>query len=285
MKRARQIRSILLITLILNLSVAAAKVIYGYITNSIAMISDGFHSSFDGLSNIAGIIGIAISAAPPDRAHPYGHRKYETIFTIFIGAIMMVTCFEIFKKAYNALFTAHEPAVTTTSFIIMAITMAVNIFISSYEKRKGHELKSEFLIADSKHTKSDIYVSAGVIVSFVLIKFGIPLADPIVGSIVGLLVAKAGFSIIKESTEILVDASNADIQKIREIACNVRGVKDCHAIRARGSKGHIFIDLHILVDPSMTVKEGHSIAEETERQLKEQLPDIVDVVTHIEPYE
>ncbi|MDX9713863.1 MAG: cation diffusion facilitator family transporter [Dissulfurispiraceae bacterium] len=285
MSRAQQIRKVLLLTLGLNLAVSTAKIIYGYLTSSVAMISDGYHSLFDGVSNIAGLIGVAISSIPPDKSHPYGHRKYETVFTIFIGVLMLITCFEIFKKVYSSFTGVSEPVVTTASFVIMLITISVNLFVSTYERRKGEELESEFLIADSKHTQSDIYISCGVITSFILIKSGVPYADPVIGSLVGLLVAKAGYEIIKESTEVLVDAAGADIQKIREIACNVQGVKDCHAIRARGSKGHVFIDLHILVDPFMTVRESHLITEETEHQIKTQLPDIVDVVIHIEPYE
>lgn len=285
MHRAKQIKRVLLITLALNIAVSAAKIIYGYLTNSIAMVSDGFHSSFDGVSNIAGLIGIAIAAAPPDRSHPYGHRKYETVFTIFIGCLMLLTCFEIFKRAYQSFFDTHITTVTAPSFIIMLITIAVNIFVSTYEKRKGKELNSEFLTADSAHTKSDIYVSAGVIISLVLVKLGLPLADPIVGIIVGVLVARAGFQIIKESTEVLVDGSLVDMEAIQTIACSVPGVKECHAVRARGSRGHLFIDLHLLVDPLMSVRDGHMVAEETERQLKEKVPDIVDVVIHIEPYE
>ncbi|MCE5313013.1 MAG: cation diffusion facilitator family transporter [Nitrospiraceae bacterium] len=285
MYRTSQIRKVLILTLVLNLAVSAAKIIYGYLTNSVAMISDGYHSSFDGVSNIAGLVGIAIAANPPDKTHPYGHRKYETVFTIFIGALMLLTCFEIFKKVYNALAGAPEPSVTATSFVIMIITMLVNIFVSTYEKRKGQQLNSEFLIADSMHTRSDIYASSGVIISFILIKAGFELADPIVGAIVGVLVAKAGFGILKESTEVLVDGSQADIENIIKIACGVPGVKECHAVRARGSRGHIFIDLHLLVDPFMSVRDGHLVAEETERQLKEKVPDIVDVVIHIEPYE
>ena len=97
MQRTSEIRKVLLITLALNILVSAAKVFYGYITNSVSIFSDGFHSFFDGISNIVGLAGIYISSNPPDEKHPYGHRKYETVFTIFVGLLMRLTCFEVLK--------------------------------------------------------------------------------------------------------------------------------------------------------------------------------------------
>lgn len=283
MDRTSEIRKVLLITLALNILVSAAKVFYGYITNSVSIFSDGFHSFFDGISNIVGLVGIYISSNPPDEKHPYGHRKYETVFTIFVGLLMLLTCFEVFKKVYESFAGRHETTVTWASFFVMAITMVINIFVSAYEKRMGIKLNSEFLIADSQHTKSDIYVSLGVILSLVFIKLGFPLADPMAGAIVGVFIAKAGIDIIKESTETLVDRTQMDTSIIKEIACNVDGVVECHEIRTRGTKSQIFVDLHMLVNPSLSVEEAHAIAERAERVIKERLPEVADVVVHIEP--
>jgi cation diffusion facilitator family transporter len=283
--RTSEIRKVLLITLSLNLLVSAAKVFYGYITHSISIFSDGFHSLFDSVSNIVGLIAIYIASHPPDEKHPYGHRKYETVFTIFVGLLMLLTCFEVFKKVYESLTGRHETTVTSASFWVMVITLIINIFVSVYEKRRGEKLNSEFLIADSKHTKSDIYVSLGVIVSLIFIKSGFPIADSIAGVIVGIFIAKAGIDIIRESTETLVDKTQMDISIIKEIAYRVEGVKECHGIRTRGTKSHVFIDLHILVDPSMSVENAHRIAETVEREIKNKISEVVDVVVHIEPSE
>lgn len=285
MDRTSETRKVLLITLALNLLVSAAKVFYGYITYSISIFSDGFHSLFDGVSNIVGLIGIYIASHPPDEKHPYGHRKYETVFTIFIGILMLATCFEVFKKVYESLIGNHLTVVTTGSFLVMLVTMTVNIFVSIYERRKGEKLNSEFLIADSRHTKSDIYVSIGVIISLVFIKLGLPIADPITGVIVGIFIAKAGIDIIRESTETLVDRTQMDTSIIKEIACTVDGVVECHEIRTRGARNNIFIDLHVLVNPSLSVEDAHKIAETVEKKIKSKISEIVDVVVHIEPSE
>jgi cation diffusion facilitator family transporter len=283
MDRTSEIRKVLLITLALNILVSVAKVFYGYITGSISIFSDGFHSLFDGVSNIVGLIGIYIASHPPDEKHPYGHRKYETVFTIFVGLLMLATCFEVFKKVYESLIWRHVTTVTAGSFWVMVVTMLINIFVSIYERRMGTRLNSEFLIADSKHTKSDIYVSIGVIVSLVFIKLGFPIADPIAGAIVGIFIAKAGIEIIRESTETLVDRIQMDTSIIEEIVCRVNGVMECHEIRTRGAKSHVFVDLHVLVDPSLSVEDAHRIAETVEKEIKDKISEIVDVVVHIEP--
>ncbi|HEX8948763.1 MAG TPA: cation diffusion facilitator family transporter [Dissulfurispiraceae bacterium] len=283
MDRTTEVRKVLLLTLALNILVSAAKIAYGYFTHSVSIFSDGFHSFFDGVSNVAGLVGVYIASHPPDETHPYGHRKYETVFTIFIGLLMLLTCFEVFKRVYESLERGQEAVVDAASFGVMLATMGVNIFVSVYEKRMGVKLNSEFLVADSQHTKSDIYVSCGVIVSLVLIKLGVSLADPIAGIVVGVLVAKAGIGIIRESTETLVDRTQADISSIREIAQRVSGVSGCHGIRTRGTKGSIFVDLHVLVNPFLSVEDAHKIADAVEEEIKDKIPGVVDVVVHIEP--
>lgn len=284
MHRTSEIRKVLILTLVCNLLVSSAKMVYGYITNSIAILSDGFHSLFDGASNILGLVGIHIASHPPDESHPYGHRKYETVFTIFIGALMFMTCLEIFKRVYASLQGRSEVIVTGDTFILMLVTLGINLFVAIYEKRKGRRLNSEFLIADAKHTQSDIYVTFGVIASLVFTKLGYTYADPIAGVIVGIIVAKAGISIIKESTEVLVDSTRTDTGLITDIVRGVEGVKGCHEVRTRGTDSHVFVDVHVLVDPSMTVRESHIIADRVEEEIKKKIPEVVDVVVHIEPF-
>lgn len=283
--RDSAVRRVLLITLVLNLAISIIKVLYGYYTNSVAIVSDGYHSLFDSFSNVIGLVGLHHASHPPDESHPYGHRKYETVFTIFIGVLMFLACLEIFKNVYEALTGAHHVIITTQSFIIMAATTSVNIFVTLYEKRMGRRYSSEYLMADAEHTRSDIYASLGVIAGLGLMKFGVPNADAIVGGFVGLLVAKAGLDIIREATEILVDSTQADHGAIKETAIAVKGVSECHEIRTRGSRGNVFVDLHVLVKPAMTVGEAHAIADRVEEDIKRRLPEVVDVVVHIEPEE
>lgn len=285
LNRIADIRKVLIITLLLNLLVSGIKIFYGYLTNSLAILSDGFHSLFDGVSNIVGLVGIYLSSHQPDEKHPYGHRKYETLFTIFVGLLMFATCAEIFRRVYDSLTCTNTNIVKVTdvSFIVMICTMIINAFVARYEAKKGRELKSEYLLADSQHTKSDVYISVGVIISLVLIKIGFVFADIITGAIVGLFVARAGINIIKEAAETLVDRTKIDKSKIKEVVNQVKGVKGCHKVRTRGTISHVFLDLHLLVEPSLSVQEAHDLAHLAEVEIKKCFPEVVDIMVHIEP--
>ena len=278
-----QIRKVLLYTFALNAAVAIAKVIYGYITNSIAMTSDGFHSLFDGVSNIVGLVGIWIAYHPPDENHPYGHKKYETLFTIIISVMIFVTCFQILKQVYHSIVEYHKTEVTGVSFVVMFVTMAVNIFVTIYERKKGIELKSEFLIADAMHTKSDILASIGVIVSLIITKSGYRIADTIAGLVIAFLIARIGYEIIKKASDVLVDTICIDTTALEGVIKSVEGVKGCHDIRTRGTEHSINLDVHILVDPRMSIEKAHEVADSVEERVKSSFPAVTDIVVHIEP--
>lgn len=279
-----QVRKVLIYTLILNSSVAFAEALYGYMTNSIAMISDGFHSLFDGVSNVIGLIGIWIASHPPDKRHPYGHRKYETLFTITIAIMIFATCFQILKKAYLSFSGEdHKTIVTPTSFAIMIMTMGINIFVMLYEAKKGKEFKSEFLIADAMHTKSDIITSSAVIISLIFTRIGYHIADAIVGIIIAFFIAKMGSRILKEASDILVDTVCIDTSAIEFVVNGITGVRGCHEIRTRGSANAIYLDLHVLVDRDLSTEKAHEIADDIENEIKTEFPSVVDITVHIEP--
>jgi cation diffusion facilitator family transporter len=278
-----EVRKVLVYTLILNSVVALAKVLYGYITNSVAMMSDGIHSIFDGASNVIGLIGIWIVSHPPDEKHPYGHKKYETLFTIIIAVMLFTTCFQILKKVYLSFYEDHNTIVTQTSFVIMLMTMGINIFVMLYEKRKGKQLSSEFLVADAMHTKSDIFVSSAVITSLVFTKMGYQRADIIVALMITFFIARIGYTILKEASDILVDTVCIDTSVIKSVANCIDGVKGCHDIRARGSVNTVYLDLHVLVDSRLSTEKAHDIADTIEKVIKKEFPNVVDIIVHIEP--
>lgn len=285
MDRTFAVRRVLIYTLAANAVIAIAKVAYGYSTNSISIISDGFHSTFDGSSNVIGLIGIRLAAHPPDARHPYGHRKYETLFTITIASMIFFTSFEIIRKVYMSFFEAQKTEVTAISFLVMLITMAVNIVVALYESKKGREFNSEFLTADAKHTQSDILVSLSVIIGLVFYRLGYHRADAIVGIVIVVLIGKIGFDILRHASDILVDTVRIDTVSIEEVVNSVDGVKGCHDIRTRGTASLIFLDLHVLVDSSISVEDAHAIADKVESALKAGFHSIADIVVHIEPVE
>jgi cation diffusion facilitator family transporter len=278
-----EVRKVLIITLLLNCCVAAAKILYGYLTSSVAMMSDGFHSFFDGISNIVGLIGTWIAFHPPDENHPYGHRKYETLFTIVIAAMIFVTCFEILKRVYLFFIDGYKTTVTWASFVVMLITIGVNIFVTLYESKKGKKLGSSFLIADAKHTKSDIFASVAVIISLFFAKMGYYLADPVVGIVITFFIARIGYEILKDASDVLVDAVCLDTTAIKFVVNSIEGVKGCHDIRTRGSTNCTYLDLHCLVGSDLPIEKAHEIADKIENEIKKEFPSVVDIVVHIEP--
>jgi len=280
---ATSVRRVLIITLILNSAVALAKVIYGSVTNSVAMTSDGFHSFFDGVSNVVGLIGIWIAAHPPDTEHPYGHKKYETLFTIIIAVMIFATCFQILKKVYSSFTQQSAVVVTEASFIIMFLTMGVNIFVMLYESRRGKQFGSDFLTADAMHTKSDIVVSLAVIVSLLLTKAGYPRADTIVGIVITFFIARIGYGILRDASSVLVDTICLDTSTIESVVDGIDGVKGCHDIRTRGPANSIYVDLHVLVDRNLSIEKAHGIADSIEERIKKEFPAVVDIVVHVEP--
>lgn len=270
-------------TLGLNSAVASAKIIYGLLTGSISITSDGFHSMFDGVSNIFGLAGIWISSNPPDKNHPYGHKKYETLFTVAIALMIFATCLQILEKAYLSFTGVSSAMVTPVSFAVMFLTMGVNIFVSRYEAARGRTLRSDFLVADAMHTKSDILTTSAVIVGLVFVRLGYPVADSLAGLVVTVFIAKIGYEILRKSTAVLVDSVSINTSLIEEQVIKVEGVRGCHDIRTRGSESATYVDLHVLVDPSLPVEKAHEIADNVEEMICLEFPFVVDVVVHIEP--
>ena len=281
-----KIRLILIAILALNWAVAAAKIIYGIFTSCASMTADGFHSLSDGASNIIGLIGIAFACQPKDADHPYGHKKYETLFSLAIAALLFVVCFNLLKEGIKRLFHPVIPEINITSFAIMFITLAVNIWVVRYESAKGKSLQSDILISDSIHTKADIFTSLSVIIALVAVKIGLPVIDPVATIIVSGFIAMTGWKIAKESSAVLCDSTViSDNKKIVDIVLGVRGVKNCHKIRTRGRQDDIYIDLHVQVNPDMHVDNAHRISYAIEEAIKKNIPAVTDVVVHIEPQE
>lgn len=280
----KRIQWVLIIVLILNWAVAVAKMIVGNLTRCQSMIADGFHSLSDGTSNIIGLIGIALAARPVDEDHPYGHKKYETFFSLGIAALLLFVSFNLIRESFGRLFHPVSPEVNLVSFIVMIVTMVVNILVVKYEYKQGKELRSDLLIADSMHTKADICTSFSVIVALIGIKLGFPIIDPIATLVISVFIGIAAFEIIKDASRILCDTvAIVDSKKILNIVMGVNGVKACHKIRTRGRPDDINIDLHVQVDSAMHIDEAHKICYAVENTLKRNIPEVTDVLVHIEP--
>lgn len=284
--RKSRIRRILVTILVLNVAVALAKLGWGYVAGSVSMVADGFHSLFDGASNVIGVIGLGLAARPADRDHPYGHGKYETYASAAIGAMLAFAAYNVGSAAIGRLLAGSPPPrVDAIAFGVMTGTLAVNIGVTLYERSVGKRLGSEILIADASHTASDVLVSIGVIGGLIAVRAGYPAADPLIALAVAGAIAYTAYNVFRQATVTLSDTARIDPAKIAAVVREVPGVLGCHHIRTRGSTAEVYVDLHIQVDPSATVTAGHAVAEAVERAVCYAFDAVVDVVAHLEPYD
>ena len=277
------VRRILIIIFVINIVTALAKGAYGLFTNSLSMSADGLHSLFDSTSNIIGLVGISLAARPPDKEYPYGHAKFETFASLGIAVLLFASSIQLIIAAVNRMQSQSTPQITELSFGIMGITLLINIGVSAYEYILGKRLKSSILVADSMHTRSDIFASAGVILGLVAVRMGYPLADPVIALLICGLIIMTGLEIVRDSSKVLLDRALVEESVIVDLAKSVEGVCTCHRVRTRGMAGEIYVDLHIGVDALLPIGAAHKVGEDVELSIKNNIPGVRDVVVHLEP--
>jgi cation diffusion facilitator family transporter len=277
------VRRVLWVTLALNLAVSAGKVVVGTLSSSLAMVADGYHSLVDGSNNVIGLIVAAFAFAPPDRAHPYGHRKFETAATSLIGFALLVLAWEVLSGVLDRNARPALPAISALNWLVMAATIAVNIGVSWYEARAGRRLKSAFLLADSTHTRADLYVSLGVVGSFVAAKAGLDWADPLVAVVIAAIIAFQALRILRPAFNVLTDRAAIAPEKLEALAAAVPGVLKVHDVRTRGRGDAVYVDLTVHLEGAITLRAAHQVADAIEAALNGAHPEIADVVVHLEP--
>ena len=282
---SHQVKTVLWLILAANCLVALTKIGIGVSIQSSSMTADGYHSLTDGISNVVGLIGISLAAKPVDSDHPYGHKKFEFLTGLFIGGMLLVITVNILKEAIAKILEPAVPQFGGETLAALVATLVVNILVSVYENRQGHKLGSYILIADSLHTRSDIYVTLGVLLTLIGIKLGAPpFLDPLASIIVAGFIAHAAVNIIKSTSAILVDQAAVDLALIENVTMTFPQVKNVHDIRSRGSECALFIDMHIIViDPEMSIAAAHELVHAIEAKLKAEINPSLQVLIHIEP--
>jgi cation diffusion facilitator family transporter len=274
---------VLLRVLVLNLAVASAKLVFGYATGAVSIISDGFHSLTDAASNVMAVVGLRASRMPPDDGHPYGHRKYETLAAAGIFVFLLLVVVGVIRAALDRLAGGAAPHVTGYSFAVMIGTLAVNLFVVRYESREARRLNSELLMADSLHTRSDVLTSCAVLISLAAVWLGYPVLDAVGGLVIAVFIARTGWAIARDTSRVLADSVVLAEEDIRRVVMETPHVVGCHRIRSRGSADHTFLDLHVWFPPEMTLHEAHRLSHVVKDQLMARYPQIADAIIHIEP--
>lgn len=271
------------IVLGLNLGVAALKLVFGFLTGALSMIADGFHSSLDATSNVVGLVGLRLAGRAADPGHPYGHRKFEALAALGISLFLFLACYEILSSLLGRLEGTHEIDATLYAFVAMFVTIAVNLVVTRYEAGAAKRLNSMILAADAKHTRSDVFVSFGVLASLLAARLGFPALDLAVAVVIVAFIAYSGYQIVHDSFAVLADARAVDPEHVTRIATGVDGVSRAHRVRSRGLPDDIHIDLHVHVPADMSVAQAHELAHEASNRIRAEIDGVTDVVIHVEP--
>lgn len=282
--RYAEVSRVLLRVLALNMVVALAKIVFGYASGAISVLSDGFHSLTDAASNVVGLVGVQAAQRPPDADHPYGHRKYETVAAAAVNVFLILVVIEVLRNAFNHLTgrsAGHE--IGLASFVVMVVTVAINLAVVAYESREAERLGSEVLMADATQTRGDVWSSVTVIIALIGARSGLPILDPIGALVVAAFIAHAGYQIASATTKILSDRIVMDESDLERVVMSVPGVLGCHQIRTRGSVDHVFLDLHVWLPAQLPLKEAHDISHVVKDRLIARYPQIADAIIHIEP--
>jgi cation diffusion facilitator family transporter len=275
---------VLLLTLLLNALVAGLKIAYGRATHTLSLEADGFHSLTDGGSNVLGLLGIWWSTRPPDSKHPYGHEKMEVLAASAIGASLILVAWGLVSSAIERLRHGGEaPDVQIDTWVVLLVTLVINIGVARYEGRAAKRLESTLLASDATHTLSDVLVTLGVLLTTALVKLGYPWLDPVATFGIAIFILVTGIQVISRNVDYLMDTAQVDEAKIREIVGRVPGVAGAHKVRTRGTPGMIRIDLHIQIAPHLNIRHAHEVTHWAINALKNEVGGVRDVVVHTEP--
>jgi cation diffusion facilitator family transporter len=196
---------------------------------------------------------------------------------------LIIVMLEVLRAAVGRLLSGGVPRVFPEGIGLMTATLAINIAVVQYERRAGHRLKSEVLLADAKHTQSDVLTSGAVLGALVGVWFGYPILDPLVALVVAGFIGRAGWNIAQDASRILSDEIVIAEDEVRAVVQSIPEVIGCEKIRTRGSSDHAFLDLHLWLDGTMSLQAAHTASHIVKDKLMQRFPQLADVVIHIEP--
>ncbi|NOS87345.1 MAG: cation transporter [Methylococcaceae bacterium] len=262
------------------------KIGFGILGQSAALIADGIHSLSDLLSDLLVIIAVRLGSREADYEHPYGHRRFETIATVILGGSLIIIGGTLAWAVMNRMANPeHLPVPNQLSLAIAAVSILINEWLYQYTKRIALKTRSKLLMANAWHQRSDAITSVVVLFGIGAVMLGYPLADAIAAIVVALMVAKIGLNLVLDSIKELVDTSLPPrlVAEIRKTIMAIDGVEGIHLLRTRHMGEDALIDAHIVVDPRITVSEGHSIGDTVRDELINRFDDVMDVLVHIDP--
>ncbi|MCK5640330.1 MAG: cation transporter, partial [Gammaproteobacteria bacterium] len=275
-----------LIGAVLDLVLGVAKIVVGVISHSQALIADGVHSLSDLGTDIVVLYAAKHSHREADEDHPYGHGRIETVATVILGTALIAVAIGIGYDSVQRLFHPDEllqPGML--ALIVAGVSVVSKEAIYHYTMRVAKRLRSNMLKANAWHSRSDAISSVVVMIGVGGTMAGLPYLDAIAAVLVSLMIIKIGWELAWHSVQELVDTGlDADrVEASREVIQTVDGVHELHMLRTRRMGADALVDVHIIVDPKISVSEGHYISETVRSQLIKQVEEVQDVLVHIDP--
>lgn len=274
-----------LVSVVVNIILSIAQILVGFLAHSNALIADGIHSISDLISDFIVLFVNRHSHKEADDDHNYGHYRYETAASLFLGlSLLAVGVMMLWKAADKIIFGANLPQVQAIALWVAIFTLLSKEALFRYMLKVAQEVRSKMLVANAWHARSDAASSLLVAIGITGALMGYPVLDAIGALFVGLLIVKMGFNFAWDSLHDLMDraASEEEIAKIRQLILTNPQVKGCHDLRTRKMGDMIFVDVHIEIDGNLTVKEGHEISDEVQKTVTSKLP-VLDMMIHIDP--
>lgn len=275
------------LSVISNVALTAMKLVTGLLSGSIGILSEAIHSAIDLAASLVAYFSIKAAAVPADDDHPYGHGKYEDLSGLAEALLIFVAVVLIINEAVSKMRDLSDFHIETGwPIVVMIIAVITNIIVSHYLFKVAKETDSLALLADAEHLRTDVYTSAGVLISLIVIHFtGYTIIDPITALIVAIFISFIAFKITRLSIDKLVDISlpKEEEEKIKEIlSCYSEEVISVHKFRTRKSGSNRFIDFHLTVDSELTIKQGHILCDYIEADIKKAMPKTY-ISIHLEP--
>ncbi|MFH1039418.1 MAG: cation diffusion facilitator family transporter [PVC group bacterium] len=273
-----------------NIVLCAVKFLAGILGQSAAMVADAVHSLSDMMSSIIVLAGLKVARKRPDREHPYGHSKAESVAAQMVALFLVFLGGMIFFKSWKSISDSDYTTPAGYVLLVAVLSIVTKEGLYQYKSRLGKRIHSSSLIADAWHHRSDALSSIAVLIGVSLALLGGPrfhVADHVAAMAVALIICYAGVRMLFKTSSELMDqvVTGPPAQKIEEMALAVPGVKRVEKLLIRKSGMDLMIDIHIEVEPSLSVVQGHDIAGEVKRRLMEQVGSLKSVLAHVEPFQ
>lgn len=291
-QREKAIFRVTLIGSIVNAILIAMKLTAGILGKSSALIADGVHSLTDFITDLIVLIFVKMSGKPRDKAHGYGHGKFETFATMIIGVFLALAGLGLLisgvKKIVASLNGASLPEPTWLAFAVAIVSIIVKEMLYRYTVRIGVMVNSDATIANAWHHRSDAISSVGTMIGIggaILLGERWRILDPLAAVLVSVFIIKSGFDIIRPAVNELLEGALPEnqIAKISELIKSVRGVRGFHNLRTRKIGNAIAVDVHIKMDGQLLLKEAHDIATQIEEKIRDSFGEESIVNIHMEP--